>query len=139
VDTLTAPARVRRPATSLWLLRFALTAHLLAVLAQPVLAGLFLTGDVDAIEVHGAVGTALAPVTLLTAGLALGYVIGGRGRLWILPALVVLFLVEGLQIGMGYARALQLHVPLGVALVVLSLLLVVWVWSPSAGRPRDPR
>ncbi len=130
---------MRRPAASLWLLRGALTVHLLAVLSQPVLAGLFLTGDVDAIEVHGLVGTAVGFLTLATAGIALGYVIVGRGRLWILPALVVQFLVEGVQIGVGYARILQLHVPLGVIVVVLSVLLAGWVWSPSAARPRGQR
>jgi hypothetical protein len=139
VDTLTAPARVRRPVVSLWLLRAALTVHLLAVLGQPVLAGLFLTGEVDAIEVHGLIGSVLAFFTLLTGVLALGYVVAGRGRVWILPALVVVFLLEGAQIGLGYARVLQLHVPLGVALAVLAVLLAAWSWTPSAGRARGSR
>jgi hypothetical protein len=130
---------VRRPVISLWLLRFALTAHLLAVLAQPVLAGMFLTGDVDAIALHGAIGTALGFVTLVTAVLSLGYVIGGHGRLWILPALVALFLVEGVQIGVGYAGVLQWHVPLGVVVVGLAVLLAAWAWTPSAARARGPR
>ena len=53
-------ARVRRPRTSLWALRIVITVLLLAVLAQPVLAGLFLTGDIDAISVHGLFGELLA-------------------------------------------------------------------------------
>ena len=122
--------------TSLWLLRAALTVHLLAVLAQPVLAGLFLTGDIDAIAVHGTIGSTLAAVDLLVIGVTLVHVLGGRGRLWVLPVIVVLFLAVGLQVGMGYARTLEIHVPLGVAIVTASVLLAAWVWSPSAGRPR---
>jgi hypothetical protein len=121
---------------SLWLLRAVLTAHLLAVLAQPVLAGLFLTGDIDAIAVHGTIGSTLAAVDLVVIGASLFYVLGGRGRLWVLPVIVALFLAVGLQIGFGYSRTLEIHIPLGVAIVTTSVLLVAWVWSPSAGRAR---
>lgn len=136
--TTAAPAAAR-PRATLWLLRAALTVHLLAVLAQPVLAGLFLTGDVDAIAVHGAVGSGLAAVALVVAGCALAYVAAARGRLWLLLAAGALFLADGLQIGMGYSRQLQLHVPLGVAIVVASVLLAAWAWSPAAGRGRGAR
>lgn len=126
----------RRPRLSLWLLRTVLTVHLLAVLAQPVLAGLFLTGDIDAIAVHGTIGSTLAAVDLVVIGATLAYVLGGRGRLWVLPVVVALFLAVGLQIGFGYSRTLEIHIPLGVAIVTTSVLLAIWVWSPSAGRPR---
>ncbi len=126
----------RQPRLSLWLLRTALTVHLIAVLAQPVLAGLFLTGDIDAIAVHGTIGTTLAAVDLVVIGVTLAYVLGGRGRLWVLPVIVALFLAVGLQIGFGYGRTLEIHIPLGVAIVTTSVLLAIWVWSPSAGRAR---
>ncbi len=126
----------RRPRLSLGLLRTVLSVHLLAVLAQPVLAGLFLTGDIDAIAVHGTIGSTLAAVDLVVIGATLVYVLGGRGRLWVLPVIVALFLAVGLQIGFGYSRTLEIHVPLGVAIVTASVLLAIWVWSPSAGRAR---
>jgi hypothetical protein len=126
----------RRPRLSLWLMRTVLTVHLLAVLAQPVLAGLFLTGDIDAIAVHGTIGSTLAAVDLVAIGATLVYVLGGRGRLWVLPVIVALFLAVGLQIGFGYSRMLEIHIPLGVAIVTTSVLLAIWVWSPSAGRAR---
>ncbi|MFC5995064.1 hypothetical protein ACFQE5_12660 [Pseudonocardia hispaniensis] len=132
-----APAvPARQPRASLWALRVLLTGQLLAVLAQPVLAGLFLTGDVDAITGHGLIGSLLPLLGLLVVGGASAYVLGGRGRLWVLPAAVVLFLAEGLQVGMGYARTLQMHIPLGVAIVTVSVLSTIWVWSSSARRPR---
>jgi hypothetical protein len=141
VDTLAPPtaAPTRRPRISLWTLRFLLTGHLVAVLAQPVLAGRYLTGDVDAIKVHGLVGSLLALVAMTLIGGAIAYVLGGRGRLWGLPVTVLLFLAEGFQIGMGYSRQLQLHVPLGVAIVVAAVLLAAWVWTPSAAHPRGAR
>lgn len=136
MNTLVRPTETdRRPRLSLWFLRVVTTVHLVLVLAQPVLAGLFLTGDVDAITMHGTIGSALAAVSLVLIGLTLVYVLR-RGRLWVLPVTIALFLAVGLQIGLGFARVLQIHVPLGVAIVTASALLAVWVWSPSAARPR---
>ena len=126
----------RRPRITLWLLRAVVTVHLVAVLGQPVWAGLFLTGDVDAIAVHGTVGSLLAAWGLLTAGVALAYVVGGRGPLWVVPLAVAHFLATGFQIGAGYGRDLGLHIPLGVGLVVVAVVLAAWVWSPAAARSR---
>jgi hypothetical protein len=123
----------------LWTLRAVITVHALAVLAQPVLAGLFLTGDIDAIGVHGVVGSLLALVGMVAIAVALAYVLGGRGRLWVLPVAVLLFLADAFQLAAGYARQLELHIPLGVAIVVISVLLAAWAWSPSAARPRTRR
>lgn len=141
MDTLVPPtaAPTRRPRVSLWTLRFLLTGHLGAVLAQPVLAGRYLTGDVDAMAVHGLVGSLLALVAMALIAGAIAFVLGGRGQLWVLPVTVLLFLAEGYQIGIGYSRQLHLHVPLGVAIVVAAVLLAAWVWTPAAGRPRGTR
>ncbi|WP_433275652.1 hypothetical protein ACQPZA_31145 [Pseudonocardia xinjiangensis] len=116
-----------------------ITVHALAVLAQPVLAGLFLTGDVDAIGVHGLIGSLLILAAMVVIAVALAYVLGGRGRLWILPVAVLLFLADAFQVTAGYARQLELHIPLGVAIVVVSVLLAAWAWTPSAARPRSRR
>jgi hypothetical protein len=127
-----------RPPVTLWLLRIPVTLNLLAVLVQPVLAGRYLTGEVDAIGTHAAVGSGLAALGLLTAGLALLHVVAGRGAPWVLLAAVGLFLALGFQIGMGYARAMAVHVPLGVGIVLASVLLTAGVWSRrlAVRRPR---
>jgi uncharacterized membrane protein len=136
VNTLVQPTRAaRRPRFTLWLLRAGATLHLVLVLAQPVLAGLFLTGDVDAIEVHAAVATALAFVALGLVVIAVMYLIAG-GRLWVLPAMVVLIVAIGLQMAFGYTRVLAIHIPLGVAIVTVAVLLAIWVWTPAAARRR---
>lgn len=130
------PARARRPRLTLWGLRLVTALHLCAVLVQPLLAGRFLTGDVDAIGLHGAVGLLVVLSGLVLAVTALGYVAVVRGRWWLVPVAAALFLAEGLQLGMGTARALQVHVPLGVAITVTATLLAGWAWSPAARRPR---
>jgi hypothetical protein len=129
----------RPPRITLWTLRLVLSVHLLAVLAQPVLAGRYLTGDVDAIAVHGLIGSLLALVAMAVIAAALAYVLVVRGRLWVLPATVALFLADGFQIGFGYSRELNLHVPLGVGIVVAAVLLTAWSWTPAAARPRGRR
>ena len=136
VNTLVRPAGTeRRPRLTLWLLRTAATLHLVLVLAQPVLAGLFLTGDVDAIGVHETVANVLAFVELALIGVAIAYVVA-RGRWWVLGAAVLLLVAVGTQMAVGYNRALQFHIPLGVAIVTAAVLLAIWVWTPAAGRPR---
>lgn len=122
------------PPASVWVLRVVLTAHLGGVLAQPLLAGVFLTGDVDAIPVHRSVGLAVALSGLVVVAVALGYAVAVRGRWWLVPVAVLLLLAEMLQLGMGFARLLQVHVPLGVAITVMVTLLTGWAWSSSARR-----
>lgn len=136
MNTLARPVVTeRRPRLTLWSLRIAATLHLVLVLAQPVLAGLFLTGNVDAITVHSAVANVLSFVELILVGVAVAYVVA-RGRLWVLLAAVVLFVAAGLQMAAGFSRALQFHIPLGVAIVTAAVLLAIWVWTPAAARPR---
>lgn len=130
---------MRRPRITLWLLRAVVTVHLVAVLGQPVWAGMFLTGDVDAIGVHGAIGSTLAALGLVTMAVAVAYSLGGRGSLWAVPLAVAWFLGVGYQIGAGYGRNLGVHLPLGVALAVVAVLVAVWAWSPAAARPRRVR
>jgi hypothetical protein len=126
---------VRRPRLTLWLLRIAATLHLVLVVAQPVLAGLFLTGDVDAIQVHEAVANVLAFAELALVGIAIAYVVA-RGRWWVLLAAVLLLLAVGAQMAFGYDRALQFHIPLGVAIVTAAVVLAIWALTPAAARPR---
>lgn len=136
VKTLVRPAGTdRRPRLSLWVLRVTATVHLVLVLAQPVLAGLFLTGNVDAINVHAGVAGGLGFTALALVAAAIAYVVR-RGRLWVLPVMVVQFLAIGAQMALGFSRALGGHVPLGVAIVSVSVLLAVWVWTPAAAVPR---
>ncbi|CAA9297459.1 MAG: hypothetical protein AVDCRST_MAG48-1046 [uncultured Friedmanniella sp.] len=135
----TAPATPRRAVFALFLLLFRLlaTAHAGLCLLQPVSIGQYLDGRYGLLRVHQ-VGAGLLVLTALALGVvALGYVLSG-GRTWALVC-GLLFLLEGVQTGLGYSRSLGLHVPLGVAVVVLALVLAVLVWTPAAARCRPPR
>ena len=137
MDTLAPPAvRPRRPRTSLWLLRVLLTAQLVAAVAMPVLAGLFLVGDVDAVVWHGITGGLLVLLGTATAAVAAGYVLAGRGRWWVLPVAVLAAVTEAVQLTLGYAGSVAVHVPLGVGVVTAVVLLTGWAWSPAARRSR---
>lgn len=137
MDTITRPTR-HRPRVTLWLLRVVLTVHVIAVLGQPIWAGMFLTGDVDAISVHGTIGSILAAWDLFVViGVAITYALVVRGRLWVPLAAGATFLLVGFQIAFGYSRDLQWHVPMGVAIVVTSLLFTFWAWTQAAARGRS--
>ena len=114
------------------------TLFLLAVLAQPVLAGLYLSGEFDALAVHGAIAGVVILLAMALIGAALLFCTAGRGRFWPLPVAVATFLAAGLQTGFGYARQLGLHVPLGVVIVTVAVLLAAAVWRPAMRRPRRP-
>jgi hypothetical protein len=118
--------------------RAALVLLLVAVASQPVTMGLYLSGRYPMMGWHGLVGSIVAALALVVVGLTLLYAVAG-GRLWPVPVTVGMFLACGFQIGMGYARNLGIHVPLGVAVVSAALLLTVWSWTRGAGRFREPR
>ncbi|MFG1920350.1 hypothetical protein [Cryptosporangium sp. NPDC048952] len=124
--------------TTLWLFRLSLTVHALCVLAQPVFAGLYLDGSYDAIGVHSLNGSILPASGMVVGAAALAFWIAG-GAGWPLLAYAVLWLAEGFQIGMGYARVLAVHIPLGVTIVVLTVWLTIWVWLPRAAVRRRAR
>lgn len=107
------PERVASPGplVTLWLLRTVVTLFLLAVLAQPVLAGLYLSGEFDALAVHAAIAGVVILLAMVLVGATLLFSTIGRGQFWPLPVAVAAFLAAGFQTGFGYARQLGLHIP----------------------------
>jgi hypothetical protein len=95
-------------------LRIVYVVHIAAVFAQAVYAGQFLSGEVSPVRLHevGAwiilfAAAAQILLTILRGGLtapALPLVLSSVGVL----------LCEGLQIGTGYGRFLEVHIPLAV-------------------------
>ena len=107
--------------------------HAALAFNQSVLAGLYMSGSLDAMTWHGILGSALTALVMLQAITALLFWIPGRGPWWPLLASAVLFFVEGFQVGMGYARTLGIHVPLGVAIIAAVIAMFVWSlrWKPT--------
>jgi hypothetical protein len=118
----------------LYALRVVATLHALMALSQALSIGQYLDGRYGLLRVHQVIAGLLILVGMALALVALGYVLSG-GRLGA-SGCVVIFLADGLQTGLGYSRVLGGHVPLGVAIITLSLVIAVWSWTPGAGRPR---
>ncbi|MFD4143376.1 hypothetical protein OHS70_03945 [Streptomyces sp. NBC_00390] len=127
-----AVRKVRR--WPLILLRCIMTTFLLLTLVQPVLAGMFITGDVDLLTLHEINAHTISFLSWL---LVINTVLlwrPGRGPLWPLAvAVLVAFLVQ-LQSGSGFSRNLGLHIPLGVALVAGATALTYWAFASRGGR-----
>jgi hypothetical protein len=110
--------------------------HAGLVIAQPILAGYFLSGDVDAMAWHGPIGSSLWMMSMLQFVAAMLYWRPGGGRLW--PALLtfVLFFAEFVQLTYGYLQNFAVHVPLGTAIVITVVAMAIWSFRPSARRGR---
>jgi hypothetical protein len=121
---------------TLWLLRGIAFVQLAMLAFQPVLAGLFLDGELDAIAVHGLSGSLLVLTDMAQVVAALLYFLAGRGKLWPLLLTAGMWLPLGIQIGMGHSRNMLVHIPLGVTLIVLQVVLFVWLCGKSARQPR---
>ncbi len=130
------PARQRGPRLSLWVLRLALAVHALAAVAQPVLAGRYLSGDFDALAAHGINAGFVFLAAMAAFVAAVLYWLVGRGAGW--PALVIaaLIVAEIAQVAAGAQRVLAVHIPLGVGIVAAAVALGVWSFRPVARRAR---
>lgn len=124
---------------AVWTLRIITTLAAVLVLVQPVLAGLFVTGDVGKLEMHSMTASVLVAVIFLQLVAAILVWRPGRGPAWPIGACTALFVAAELQSGMGYARLLAVHIPLGVLLFGLSVALLIAVWSPRVRRSRPRR
>jgi hypothetical protein len=128
--------QVRRPRVTRALLVAVLGAHAVAAAAQPFLAGAYLSGQFDAIGLHGTNGSLMSAWCLLQFVVAVLFWRPGRGPGWPALATVAVFLAEGAQTGTGYAGQLGIHVPLGVAIVGGTVAMFIWslAWRPKPWR-----
>jgi len=100
----------------LQILRFVLVSHALAVLAQSVFAGQFLSGSDTQVRFHELNGWIVLGISATQILVGSALMKSGIASLWLVFGSVFVFLGEGLQIGTGYGRFLNVHVPLGVIL-----------------------
>ena len=135
----TSPVPPPVPGWAVWTLRALTTLVTALILVQPVLAGLFVTGDVGMLEMHSMTASILVAVIFLQLVAAILVWRPGRGPAWPAGACAALFVTAELQSGMGYARLVAVHIPLGVLLFGLSVALLVAVWSPRVRRSRPRR
>ncbi|MGW7681817.1 hypothetical protein ACWGID_13815 [Kribbella sp. NPDC054772] len=135
MTTIAAPEarKVRRPRVSLQFLRITLVLHAVFVITQPIAAGYFLSGNVDAMtNVHGVIGGTVWMVALLQTTVAACYTLAGRGRVWPSVASVLLVVAEFVQLTYGYLQNFAVHIPLGTAIVTTVVWMTVWSFRPTA-------
>jgi hypothetical protein len=129
---ITESRRVVRP--TWWALRVMVTVHLLVVVAQPVLAGRFMAGDYEMLDLHGTIGTVVAVVGMVLVPVAVLCWRPGGGPVWPAWSALGVAVADVVQTFLGFSREIGLHVPLGVGIVVASALLTVAVWRPEPAR-----
>ena len=120
---------------TVWLLRIVVTVEAVLAFDQAIFAGRFIAGDYGAVATHAANATATG-ITLLVQAVA-GVLLWrpGRGPWWPAVAALGIFGLVSIQITIGYSRVLAVHVPLGVSIIVLDVVMLVWAWRY---RPAPP-
>jgi hypothetical protein len=112
----------------MWVFRITSTSAAIMLFDQAVFAGQFLDGTYDSLLVHRENATH-AGVAVFISGIAAVFARWpGRGPWWPILASFGIFGLVALQIMLGFARSISMHVPLGVAIIVLGAALAVWAW-----------
>lgn len=115
--------------------------HLGALVLQPVLAGQYFGGDPDAMSIHGPVGETAAWLALTQVLLAFLCYLHKRLSGLAVAAFATIFALDGLQVHLGHAKSLAIHIPLGASVLALSLALTLWLLrhgaSGEAGKEED--
>src|SRR5680860_1179086 len=110
----------------------------LLVFVQATLAGHILVGNATALRMHEMLGTeVLRSVALLQALVAVLVWRPGRGPAWPIGASALVFAAIVFQITYGFSGRLALHIPLGVAILVVELALALRL--PRTPPPAPPR
>ncbi|MBT2553020.1 hypothetical protein [Arthrobacter sp. ISL-5] len=105
------------------------TAAAIMLFDQAVFAGQFLSGSYDSLAVHRENATFAGISVLISTVAAVLVRWPGRGPWWPIAACIGIFALIGLQIVFGFARAISVHVPLGVAIIMVATGLAVWAWK----------
>nr|WP_274636596.1 hypothetical protein [Microbacterium bovistercoris] len=140
-ERITAASVVeRRTDVSGWVFRGVASAHMVALIGQPVFAGIFLSGE------HGGLGLHLIGANLTTA---IGYlqvivaivVLVRLGRRWPFASSLAIAVAETAQYYAGIHIGPWLHVPLGVLIVAAVALQLAAAWRLPLARvsPSSPR
>ncbi|MEU8580863.1 hypothetical protein [Streptomyces abikoensis] len=111
------------------LLRATAVLVLLDTLAQAALAGLFVTGNLDFLAWHAANAGMLSALTALETVAALLVWRRLRGPGWPVVASAVLVALVSVQRGLGEARVLAGHIPLGMAVFGCATALACWAFT----------
>jgi hypothetical protein len=125
-------------------LRVTAVLHALALVMQPILAGLFLSGRDDAVDMHA---TNAAIVTLLCLLQTVLAALLWRNRTIvrrIFTQSLAILVLEIVQMFVGFGHVMWLHIPLGTALFggiaslmpqIMGAQAKIWAIEPAAAGP----
>ena len=119
LDVYTVDMAIRSRPLRSYILAFRVLSWLVVVtyFGQAVLAGQFLSGTYPALRLHGIGGTVADFVVVFAVVTAALLCWHGKGRSWPFWAALGLLVLNQVQNGVGAARMVHLHIPLGVAML----------------------
>ena len=126
--THAAIERASAPGWPRWVFRVTSTVAAIMLFDQAVFAGQFLSGSYPALHTHRENATFAGVAVLVSTVAAVVLRWRGRGPRWPILACVGIFALIGLQIVLGFARMLSLHIPLGVVIIMLAIAVAVRAW-----------
>lgn len=107
-------------------LRVIVVFHALGILGQAILAGQFLSGSDSSVLMHETTGWIVAAACLIQIVLS---VVIRKVPLWFIMSSVLIFLGEGLQVGTGYGRFLNVHIPLSIIITFAVMGQAAWAFG----------
>ena len=119
-----------------WPFRLVIAVAAVLVFDQAVFAGQLMAGTFTALASHRENATVSGITVAVGVLAAIPIRWPGRGPSWPMLACLGLFGLIAAQIALGFTRLLALHVPLGVAITLVTVLLAVWAWRPRR-RPSE--
>lgn len=126
--TAEASVTVKRMGWPRWVFRVTSTVAAVMLFDQAVFAGQFLSGTYQSLEVHRENASYAGIVVLLSMVAAVLVRWLGRGPWWPILANLGIFALIAVQIALGFARVITLHIPLGVAIIGLAAAIAFWAW-----------
>ncbi|GAA3645810.1 hypothetical protein GCM10022224_005620 [Nonomuraea antimicrobica] len=115
-----------------WTLRAVVSAHAAAIAAQPVFAGVYLSGDFDGLRWHALGADVVTSIGYLQVIVAVVVWVRLR-QVWPFLATSGVVAAETAQYFAGLDGALWLHLPLGVMTVAALVVLFIAVWLRPLG------
>lgn len=110
-----------------WVVRGLVSAQLAAIFAQPVFAGVYLSGNYDGLRMHAVGADVVTSIGYLQV-IAAAVWWARSGQAWPFAVSLGVVAAETMQYFAGQDGALWLHLPLGVATVVAVVVQFIALW-----------
>lgn len=120
-------AAVHRTTPTGWVFRAVVSAHVAAIAGQPVLAGVYLTGDFDGLRWHAVGADVVSSIGYLQVIAAIAVWVRLR-QAWPFLATMAVVAAETVQYFAGLDGVLWLHIPLGVMTVAGVVVQFIAAW-----------